>query len=155
LQSATNSEEDEVKSRGTRVGEEDGGSPSGGGEEMEIVDGLAQLQVGNSMGHLTRNVRRRWNYHPFEPPPLHIFNQEERTTNSEVIGIGERVGGDRRKETSGEEGEVSATSPRSVSVLRTPTTNSQIRGINSRLRMVNQDSTLRLPMSHGMGKDDA
>jgi hypothetical protein len=39
-----------------------------------------------------------------------------------VIGIGERVEGDRREETSEEEGEVSATSPRRVSVLRTPDT---------------------------------
>jgi hypothetical protein len=55
-----------------------------------IVDGLATVQVGNSLGHLTRNVRRIWTYPPFEPPPLHICNQEERTTDSEAIGIGER-----------------------------------------------------------------
>jgi hypothetical protein len=116
---------------------------------------LHGLQVGNSLGHLTRNVRRRWTYPPFEPPPLHICNQEERTTDSEVIGIGERVEGDRREEMSEEEGEVSATSPRRVSVLRILTPNSQIGGISLRLRMVNQDSTLRLPMFHGMGRDDA
>jgi hypothetical protein len=32
---------------------------------------------------------------------------------------------------------------------------SQSGGHNPRLRMVNQDTTLRLPMFHGMGKDDA
>jgi hypothetical protein len=71
-----------VQSRGTKVGEEDGGSPSGGGEELAIVDGLVQLQVGNSLGSLTRNVRRRWSYPPFEPPPLCICSQEERTIDN-------------------------------------------------------------------------
>jgi hypothetical protein len=91
-----NLEEDEVHSRGIGERKEDGGSPSGGGEELVIVDGLAWLQVGNSLGHLTRNFRRRWNYPPFEPPPFHICNQEERTTDSEVIGIGERRNSRRR-----------------------------------------------------------
>jgi hypothetical protein len=81
---------------------------------------------------------------PFEPPPLHICNQEERTTDSEVIGIGERVEGDRREETSEEEGEVNATSPRRVSMLRTLTPSSQIEGVSSRLKMENQDSTLEV-----------
>jgi hypothetical protein len=69
-----------------------------------------QLQVGNSLGHLKRNVRRRWTYPPFAPPPLCIFNREERTVDSEVIGVGEREE-DTSEETSEEEGEVNATSP--------------------------------------------
>jgi hypothetical protein len=55
---------------------------------------------------------------------LSISNQEERTTNSEAIRIGEIVGGDIGEETSEEEGEVNATSPRRVLVLRIPTTSS-------------------------------
>jgi hypothetical protein len=116
---------------------------------------LHVLQVGNSLGYLTRNVRRIWSYPPFEPPPLHICNQEERTIDNEVIGVEERVGEERREATSEEEDKVSATSPRRVSVPRSQTPNSQFRGNSSRLRMVNQDSTLRLPMFHGMGRDDA
>jgi hypothetical protein len=38
---STTSEEDEAQSRGTGERKEDGGSPSGGGEELVIVDGLA------------------------------------------------------------------------------------------------------------------
>jgi hypothetical protein len=71
-----------------------------------------------------------------------------------VIGIGERVEGDRREEMSEEEGEVNATSPRRVLVLRTLTPNNHIKGVSLILKMVNQDSTLRLPMFHGRGKDD-
>jgi hypothetical protein len=95
---------------------------------LAIVDGLAWLQVGKSLSTLTRNVRVIWTYPPFETPPLCICNQEEITTNSEAIGtkeiVGERVGGDKREETSEEEGEVSVTSPRTVSVLRIPTPSS-------------------------------
>jgi hypothetical protein len=56
------------------------------------MDGIAWLHVGKSLGSLTRNVRRRWSYPPFEPSPLCICSQEERTTNDEVIGVEERVG---------------------------------------------------------------
>jgi hypothetical protein len=90
----------------------------------------------------------------FEPSPLRIFNQEERTTNSEMIGIRERVEGDTIEYTIEEEGEVNATSPRRVWILRTLTPNSQIGVVSLSMWMVNQDSTLRLPMFHGMGKDD-
>jgi hypothetical protein len=38
---STTSEEDEVQSRGTKVGEDDEGPPRGGEEELAIVDGLA------------------------------------------------------------------------------------------------------------------
>jgi hypothetical protein len=51
-----------------------------------------QLQVRNYIGPLKRNFIRIWNYPLFEPPPLHVFNQGERTTDSEVVGVGERVG---------------------------------------------------------------
>jgi hypothetical protein len=57
--------------------------------------------------------------------------------------------------TSEEEDEVSATSPRRVSVPRSQIPNNQFEGNSSRLRMENQDSTLRLPVFHGMGRDDA
>jgi hypothetical protein len=40
----------------------------------------------------------------------------------------------------------------SVSVSVSPTTSSQLGGHITRLSMVNQDTTLRLPMFHGMGK---
>jgi hypothetical protein len=61
---------------------------------------------------------------PFEPPLLRICNQEEITTNYEAIGVGRRVEGDRREETSEEEGEVNATSPRRILVLRSLTPSS-------------------------------
>jgi hypothetical protein len=54
-----------------------------------------------------------------------------------------------------EEGEVSVTSPRRVPVLRSLTPNNQIRRFSSRLTMENHDSTLRLPVFHGTGKDDS
>jgi hypothetical protein len=57
--------------------------------------------------------------------------------------------------TSEEEDEVSATSLGRVSIPRSPTPNSQFRGHSSRLRMENQDSTLRLPVFHGTCRDDA
>jgi hypothetical protein len=61
---------------------EDGEEPLWEGEEaLAIVNGLARLQVGNSLGSLTRNDERRWRNPLFEPPPLHICNQEERTTD--------------------------------------------------------------------------
>jgi hypothetical protein len=102
------------------------------------------------LGHLTRIVGRRWTY-----PPLCICNQEERTTYSEAFGLEERVEGDRGEEMSEEEGEPSATSPRRILVLRAPTPNIQIAGVSLRLKMVNQNSNLRLPMFHGIAKDDA
>jgi hypothetical protein len=85
---------------------------------------------------------------------LHICNQEERTIDSEIIGVGERVEGYLGEVMSEEEGEVSATSPRRVSVLRIPTHNNHIRGNSSILRMANHDSTLRFPMFHGTYRDD-
>jgi hypothetical protein len=72
-----------------------------------------------------------------------------------VIGVEARVGEERREAMSEEEDEVNATSPGRVSVPRSQTPNSQFGGHSSRLRMENQDSTLRLPMFHGMGRDDA
>jgi hypothetical protein len=86
---------------------------------------------------------------------LRICNQEERKTYSEAFGVGERGEEDRREETSEEEGKVNATLPRRVSIVRSLTTNSQVKGFCLRVTMVNQDSTLRLPVFHGMGKDDA
>jgi hypothetical protein len=72
---------------------------------------------------------------PFEPPPC-IFNQEERTIDSEVIGVGERVEEDRREERSEEEGEANATSPRGVLVARI-LNNQQVRsrGVGLRVTM--------------------
>jgi hypothetical protein len=52
--------------------EEDGGFPSGGGYELEIVDGLTQIQVYNSPGHLTRSFRRIWAYPPLYHPLAHF-----------------------------------------------------------------------------------
>jgi hypothetical protein len=72
----------------------------------------------------------------FEPPPLHICNQEERTTYSEATGEETRVG-DRREVASEEEDKVGATSPRRVLVLRILTPSSHIRGNSSILRMEN------------------
>jgi len=87
---------------------------------------------------------------PFEPPTLHICNQEERTSHSEDIGIGERVEEGveryRREETSEKEGEVNATSPWRASMLRISTPSSQIGGVRLRLKMANQNSTMRLHM---------
>jgi hypothetical protein len=53
---ALTGEEDSAQSSGAHIAEEDGGSLSGGGDELVIVDGLTQLQVGNSLGPLIRNV---------------------------------------------------------------------------------------------------
>jgi hypothetical protein len=106
-------EEDGVQCSNAHIVGEDGGSPSGGGDKLEIVDGLARLQVDNSLDHLTRNFIRRWNY-----IPLHIFNQEERKTVSEVIGVEEREEEARREEMSEEEGEFSTNSPREVLALK-------------------------------------
>jgi len=55
--------------------------------------------------------------------PLHIFNHEEITTDSEAIIVGEREE-DRREENSEEEGKVIAPSPRQVLVLRNKTPSS-------------------------------
>jgi hypothetical protein len=126
LWNATTLEEDEVRSGGMGERKEDKGSPNGGGEELVIVYGLTRLHVGNSLGSLTRNARRRWIYPSFEPPPLRICNQEEITTNSEAIGVGEIVKEDRSEEMSEEEGEVNATSPRGISLERSLTTKNQI-----------------------------
>jgi hypothetical protein len=97
---------------------EDGGSPSGGGDELTIVDGLAWTASRNSLGHLMRNFRRRWTYPPFVPPPLHIFNQEENTTDSEEIGVEEREEEERSEEMSEEEGEVNNTLPQEIVVWK-------------------------------------
>jgi len=70
-----------------------------------------------------------------------------------VIGVETRVGQERREVTS-EVDEVSTTSLRIISILRSPTPSSQSKGHSSRLRMVNRDSTLRLPVFHGTDKDD-
>jgi hypothetical protein len=65
-----------------------------------------------------------------------------------VIGVGERVGEERREATSEEEDEVNATFRVRVSVLRYLIPNSQVGGKSLRLRMENQDSNPRLPMFH-------
>jgi hypothetical protein len=53
-----------------------------------------------------------------------------------------------------EENKVSDNSPIKVLVPRSVTSIIQFRGNSSRSRMENQDSTLILPIFHGMGKDD-
>jgi hypothetical protein len=87
-------------------------------------------------------------------PPC-IFNQEENTTDSEEIGVEEREEEERSDETSEEEGEVNNTLPQAIVVWKDPANSSQKRGTSSSSKMENQDSTLRFPMFHGMGKDDA
>jgi hypothetical protein len=138
---------------------EDGDGPLQEGEEaLEIVNGIARLQVGISLGSLTEDNERRWRNPLFEPPPLHICNQEERNEESVEIGVEEeRVEERRREDTSEEEVKVNNTSQGrvSVSVSISPTTSGQSGGHNTRLSMENQDTTLRLPMFHGMGRDDA
>jgi hypothetical protein len=47
---------------------------------------------------------------PFEPPSVCIYRQGERTIDSEVIRVKERVGEERREVRSEEEDKVSATS---------------------------------------------
>jgi len=53
-----------------------------------------------------------------------------------------------------EEDEVKNTLWGRVSVPISPTTSNHSRGHNTILRMMNQDTTLRLPVFHGTGKDD-
>jgi hypothetical protein len=73
-----------------------------------------------------------------------------------MIGVEEEIiVEERREDTSGEEEKVNNTSPGRLSIPRSPTTSSQSGGHNPRLRMENQDSTLRLLVFHGTGKDDA
>jgi len=76
---------------------------------LTIVDGIVRLQVDNSLGQLARSFRRRWTDPPFVPPPLHIFNQEETTIDSEDIGVEEIEEEERSEKTSEEEGEVNNT----------------------------------------------
>jgi hypothetical protein len=118
------------------------------------VDGLVRPQVDISLDHLARSFRRRWTYPPFVPPPLCIFNQEENTTGGEDIGVKERREEERSDDTSEEEGEVSNTLPQKIVVWKIPTNNSQRRGTSSSSKIENHDSTLMLPVFHGMGKDD-
>jgi hypothetical protein len=94
--------EGRVQNVGAPKEKEDGGSPSGGGEELIIVYGLMQLQVNISLGHLARSFKRRWTYPSFVPPPLGIFNSEENTADSEEIGVEEREEAERSDKTSEE-----------------------------------------------------
>jgi hypothetical protein len=71
-----------------------------------------------------------------------------------VIAVGEKGEEYRRKEMSEEKGEVCATSPIIVLVVSILTTNNQIKEVGLRVTMANQDTTLRLPMFHGIGMDD-
>jgi hypothetical protein len=52
-----------------------------------------------------------------------------------------------------EEYEVSATSPRRVSISISQKLNNEFKGHSSRVRMENQDSTMRLPVFHGTSRD--
>jgi hypothetical protein len=51
---------------------------------------------------------------------LHIFNQEENTTDSEEIGVEEREEEERSEEMSEEEGEVNNTLPQAIVVWKSP-----------------------------------
>jgi hypothetical protein len=114
-----------------------------------IVDGIAWMKLLKSLGSPIINDGRRQRYPPFKPPPLHISNQEERTTNSIIIGVEARVGEDRREETSEEEDEVNNTLQGKISVPRYPTPSIQSGQHSVRVRMVNQDMTMRLFFSMG------
>jgi hypothetical protein len=114
-----------VQSGGVDIGE-DGEEPLREGEEaLAMVNGLAQLQVGSSLGSLTRDDERRWR-NPFsESTRLCICNQEERTTNNAMIGVvEERMVEERSEEMSEEEDEVNNTSLERISIPRSPTTSS-------------------------------
>jgi hypothetical protein len=69
-------EEYEVHSRGAEEGEEDEGIPTGGGDELEIVDGIAWIQLGKSMCSLMTNIRRIWSYPHFEPHPCKFVDKK-------------------------------------------------------------------------------
>jgi hypothetical protein len=66
----------QVKERAQIIGApeemEDEGSPSGGGDELVFLDGLAWLQIDSSLGHLTRSFRRIYPIPPLYLPP-HAF----------------------------------------------------------------------------------
>jgi hypothetical protein len=121
---------------------------------LAIIDGLVRLEVGNSLGTLTINARRIWMHPPFERPPLCIFNQKERTTDSEIIVVGEIVEEDKREEASEKEGESNSSSKRGVSVISNLTTKIHIRGVGLRVTMANQDNSLSLPIFHRTSKCD-
>jgi hypothetical protein len=87
LRDFTTSKEYETHSRGVDIGE-DGEEPLREWEEaLAIMNGLVQIHVGISSGYLTGDDERRWRNPLFEPPPLHICNQEEISIDNMYIGV--------------------------------------------------------------------
>jgi hypothetical protein len=97
-----------------------GGSPSGGGDKMLMLNSLMWLQLYIFLDSLTRNFRRSSSYPPFAPPPLHIFNHEENTVDSEEVSVEEREDEERSDETCKEEGEFNNTLPQVIVVWKDP-----------------------------------
>jgi hypothetical protein len=78
-------DKDEVQSSSANTTKDGDGPLREGEEAFTLVSGLAQLHVGSSLGSLTKNNERIWRNPLFEPPPLHIFYQEERNEESAEI----------------------------------------------------------------------
>jgi hypothetical protein len=103
LRYATTLEEYEAHSRGVDVGEYGKESLREEEKDLMIVNVLMWLQIGISLGYLTEDDERIWRNPLFKPPPLCIFNQEERTIeNAEIRVEEERVAEGRREDMSGE-----------------------------------------------------
>jgi hypothetical protein len=119
-----------------------------------IMSRLSRLEIGRYFGSLTEEYERVWRNPLFEPPPLHIFHQEERIEESENIREVEEKGVEEREGEYKSEGETKVNNTlqgrASVSIIAS----SQSGRHSSRSSMVNQDTTLRLPTLHGMGRDD-
>jgi hypothetical protein len=98
------------------------------------------LKIGSSFGSITKEDEIVWRNPLFEPPPLCIFNQEERTKEEsvEVREVEEESSEAREvEETSGVETKVSNTSQERLSVTIV-TSSSQSGRSSSSSNMANQ-----------------
>jgi hypothetical protein len=93
------------------------------------------------LGFITRNDGRRWRHHLFEPTPLCICTQEERTTGNPTIGVEEGVGEVSRECMSEEEDKFYDTSQGILSVSIYLIVSSNSRRKSTRLRIENHDTT--------------
>jgi len=110
---------------------------------------LVQLDIGSSSRFTQEEDEVAWSNPLFEPPPSHILNQEETTKEESSEAIGE--------DTSELETKVSKTLQERLLAPIIPNRN-QSRISSSISNMATQtrdDSTFRLFVFHGIGRDDA
>jgi hypothetical protein len=146
-------EEYGVKISSIDVAYNDEGAIQEGEEILVIIRRIAWNEIEISFGSITKEDEIEWRKPLFEPLPLCIFNQEERTEEEsvEVREVEEEISIVREGEDkSGGEVEVSERS-----LVPVVGSNSQSRRPCSRSNMANQDSTLKLVAFYVMGRDDA